>query len=158
MKTYQYTECGLETVFLSNGVEVVRSARGDGIRIGGVDRLHEEIGLAVSGVRRSLCGPEIRFLRKELLLSQKALGELLGVTELTVARWEKDQTPMPRATDALLRTMYLDLGPRSHVPVMTLLERISEDDAADGRRIVLHRSDRGRWALVDGRASGRSGR
>ena len=55
-----------------------------------------------------MSGEEIRFLRKEIDLSQKNLGLLLGVEDQTVARWEKGTVAIPRSADILLRGLYME--------------------------------------------------
>ena len=42
-KPYHYTESGLDTVYLLNGYEIVKSERGTGVRIQDVDGLHTAI-------------------------------------------------------------------------------------------------------------------
>jgi len=39
-------------------------------------------------------GPELRRLRHRMKLTQNQLAEKLGVTENTVARWERDEMKM----------------------------------------------------------------
>lgn len=41
-------------------------------------------------------------------MSQKNMAEILGVDSQTVARWEKDQITIPRTSDAVLRSIYLE--------------------------------------------------
>ncbi|NQV55906.1 MAG: helix-turn-helix domain-containing protein [Rhodospirillales bacterium] len=54
-----------------------------------------------------LRGQEVRFIRSMLDLSQKQLADRLGVSRVTVARWEgKSSTPIPGAADRLLRMIY----------------------------------------------------
>lgn len=43
--------------------------------------------------------------RKHWKLSQRALGELLGVTDDTVRRWEKGTTPVPNMVPLALETI-----------------------------------------------------
>ena len=42
--------------------------------------------------KRDLTGSEIRALRARLGLSKQAFGALIGVSHMTVYRWERDQT------------------------------------------------------------------
>jgi putative transcriptional regulator len=105
-QTYHYTESGLDTVYLLNGYEIVKSARGTGVKIQDVDGLHVAIGRSIIENKKKLSGSEFRFLRTELLMSQAALAQLLHVKELTIARWEKGQTKIPVTADATLRLLY----------------------------------------------------
>jgi transcriptional regulator with XRE-family HTH domain len=51
-------------------------------------------------------GSEIRFLRKQLELTQRELADRMRVSDQTIANYEKDATPVPGATDMSLRIMY----------------------------------------------------
>ena len=95
MQDYHYTESGLGNVWLASGFRIVKSERGESLVIEDIEGLHVAIGRGVVEEEKKLTGPEIRFLRTELLLSQNALSQLLGVTEQTVARWEKGKIPIP---------------------------------------------------------------
>ena len=125
MQEYHYTESGLDTVWLANGFRIVRSDRGESLVIEDIEGLHAAIGRSVVEEEKKLTGPEIRFLRTELLLSQNALSRLLGVTEQTVARWEKGKVVIPTTSDATLRQLYLE-----HVggagKITELLQRLAD--------------------------------
>jgi len=149
MKEYHYTDSGLDSVYLVNGYEFVKSPRGEGIRIRNVDGLHRAIGMTLVKLSRPLAGQEIRFLRKEMLMSQQMLGDLLDVRELTVARWEKDQTPVPRAADAALRKLYEGCADTRDTSLMKLLRQIADNEDKAAQRIEMKRSDRGRWSSAD---------
>lgn len=51
----------------------------------------------------------MRSLRAERGLSQRQLGKLLDVTEMTVYRWERGTTPIPYTVELALR--YLTTHP-----------------------------------------------
>lgn len=130
---YRYTESGLDNVFLVNGFDYI-DAPGEGERtvfIQDIDGLHEAIGLALVQRRQTLSGKELRFLRNELLLSQMRLSQILGVTEQTVARWEKGQTAIPKTAEALVRLMFAE-SIEQNAPIKDVLERIADlDDETD---------------------------
>jgi DNA-binding transcriptional regulator YiaG len=48
-------------------------------------------------------GPELRRIRRRLLLTQVTLGLRLKVTADTVSRWERDVHPIPEAVAQLAR-------------------------------------------------------
>ena len=81
---YRYTESGLTNVWLANGYTVRKTKYGEGVSIHDVDGLHRALARALSNKSR-LTGTEVRFLRKEMGLSQRGLGELLGVTDQAVS-------------------------------------------------------------------------
>ncbi|WP_145530607.1 helix-turn-helix domain-containing protein [Yersinia alsatica] len=105
---YHYTESGLTTVWLANGYhcDVVDGERFTSID--DVDGLHRLIGKILVNRSNPLVADEIRFIRIEMNMSQKALAALLGVDVQTVARWEKGQTSLPRTADVSLRALYVE--------------------------------------------------
>jgi len=48
-------------------------------------------------------GPEMRRLRRKMGLTQKQLGDKLGVTENTVARWEREEVKISEIAAKLMR-------------------------------------------------------
>ena len=107
---YHYRESGLDNVYLKDGFIRERDAKyGELTSVVNTGELHKVIGAQLAAQANALNGKEIRFLRKELNLSQRVLAQMLGVDEQTVARWEKDQIPMPRGNQLVLRSYYLDL-------------------------------------------------
>ena len=105
---YHYLECGLDDVYLVNGFERTKSARGTSIAIRDIDALHREIGEYLCLKKKDLTGKEFRFLRREMLMSQSTLAHMLDVGEQTVHRWETGKVRLPKAAEALLRLMYRD--------------------------------------------------
>lgn len=53
-----------------------------------------------------LCGREIRFLRKNLLLKINEFAALLEVDRVTVSRWENEEKKSSRSADRLIRLLY----------------------------------------------------
>lgn len=86
---YQYKTCGLNNVYLKNGYKLRTGAHGEAVSIADIEGLHRTIAKCLVKDKRYLTGPEFRFLRKYLDMSQKRLGLLVGVDEQTVRYWEK---------------------------------------------------------------------
>lgn len=105
---YHYTESGLDYVYLNNGFVIHKTAYGEGVSIHDIDGLHKVIACDIVNNRVKLSGKEVRFLRRELELSQRALGDLLDVTDQTVANWEKENVEIPKSSDVLLRAFYME--------------------------------------------------
>jgi len=91
MKGYQYAQCGLDNIWLNNGFEIVETPYGSSVKIDNVDQLHRTIGEYLTVKPGPLSGKEFRFLRLELDMSQKRIGELMGKEAQTVALWEKSE-------------------------------------------------------------------
>ncbi|MGO4780652.1 helix-turn-helix domain-containing protein, partial [Lysobacter sp. 2RAB21] len=100
---YRYVGCGLPNVFLRNGYEMVKTPYGEGVTIHDLDGLHQALGSTIVGSPDPLSGAEFRFIRTELELSQKMLGQLLGCNEQAVARWEKGRSKVDAPAERLLR-------------------------------------------------------
>ena len=135
---YHYRECGLEDVYLVNGFTRFKSARGTSIAIENIDMLHKAIGTYLCDRARELSGKEIKFLRRELMLSQERLAHLVGVKEQTVHRWEADKNRMPRSAEALLRRLYLEQVESDNDSLRDLLKRIADlEDEIHHRREMI---------------------
>ena len=92
---YHYIQCGLDNVYLRNGFTCVDSRYGKGISIKDVEGLHRIIGQFLTNKTDILTASEIRFLRTELDMSQKRLGELIGKDPQTIGYWERSRGSIP---------------------------------------------------------------
>ena len=145
--TYQYRESGLDNVYLVNGFDYVETAGGRNIIIQDIDGLHEAIGRFLINERKVLSGNEIRFLRHELDMSQDTLAGILDVTEQTVRRWEQNKLSIPRAADAILRSIYAEkIG--GNKTISDILKRISDIEDEMDRALVFEEAN-DKWAPVD---------
>ena len=69
---YHYEECSLSHIWLCNGYTIEQDEEyGELVSIHSVHDLHNAIGLHLITNKLELNGEEIRFLRKEMNLSQK---------------------------------------------------------------------------------------
>lgn len=102
---YHYRACGLDDVYLLNGYELVETSYGKGVQIENVEALHRAIAMHLVMMQKPLKAKEFRFLRKQLDLTQKELGDLMKVDAQTVARYEKAESEIPGPTDFLLRML-----------------------------------------------------
>lgn len=105
---YHYLECGLDNVFLCGGYTVESFKDEKHVSVMDAYALHQAIGRILILQKRAPNGKEIRFLRREMNLTQNELASLVGVTDQTIARYEKDENELPGPTDRLLRALYLD--------------------------------------------------
>uniref|UniRef100_UPI000F8E275C helix-turn-helix domain-containing protein n=1 Tax=Xanthomonas euvesicatoria TaxID=456327 RepID=UPI000F8E275C len=103
--TYHYRECGLPNVHLTNGYREVETAYGKGVSIEAVEDLHTTLALSMVEDKPSLTGPEARFIRKLLALTQAQLAELLGIDDQSVRRWEKLDR-VPKQADHAIRLVF----------------------------------------------------
>ena len=131
---YHYTESGLRNVWLVNGYKTRTVDGHEAVAIHDVDQLHQVIGKSLAD-KPCLTGTELRFLRKEIGLSQTKLAELLGTTEQTVSLWERGRR-MPKAYDRLVRAIYLE-SIEGNVKLQALIQRLIAPDQKDTGKIVL---------------------
>jgi putative transcriptional regulator len=132
---YHYRECGLPNVYLANGYREVETPHGRGISIEDAEGLHLAISRELVDSKPVLSGPEVRFVRKFLDLTQVELAELLGVEDQSVRRWEK-LARVPKQADHGVRLVFRDLTRRADTPLPELVRRIA---AAAGPRKVHYR-------------------
>lgn len=77
-----------------------------------------------------------------MLLSQPALGKLMGIDGQSIARWEKTGK-VPRWADKLVRLLYLAHA-QGNEPIRRAVERIKTVERLVKQRIVVQES-RGHW-------------
>lgn len=144
---YQYTESGLDNIWLMNGYDLVDGPGGRHVVIRDIDGLHQLIGKLLIEKKKNLTGKEVRFLRHEMLMSQQTLAKLLEVSEQAVARWEKGKTQTPKPAEALIRLLYRSHAgkePEGGPNIRLILDRIANlEDAIDG--MVAFRRTKDKW-------------
>ena len=123
-----YDWCGLDDVYLVSGYKKIDTKEGVDIVIPDMDGLHRAIGENLALHKKALNGKEIRFLRHEMDLTQNQLGDLLAVSDQTVARWEKQEIAVPGPAELLLRMFYLG-HIHQKVDVRQLAEQLRTLDA-----------------------------
>ena len=104
---YHYTESGLRNIWLMNGYVVKRTPYGETISIRDLEGLHRYVGSVIAR-QPGLSGPELRFLRKELGMSQRELAEFVGTSEQNVSLWER-RGRIPQAADRIVKLAYLEM-------------------------------------------------
>ena len=143
-KTYHYTECGLENIYLANGFNCMQTPRGKAVSINDLDGLHKAIGLHLVISKKDLTGQEIRFLRHEMLMSQNTLAQLLGVSAQAVHRWEKGKTSMPKPSECLLRLLYREHVNNQNSKISRTLKEIAHlEDKMNDKPILFKDTPRG---------------
>lgn len=145
-KRYHYTECGLDNVWLINGFSHHETPYGTTVTIHDVDDLHDMIGLSIVDSPEAMSGKEVRFIRHELELSQKVLGEFLGVDAQTVARWEKDISTIAGPAQRLMTLLYQEKV-NGDTEIKKRLERLSAIDAQLHEMSVFALSESDEWEV-----------
>lgn len=146
---YQYKESGLDNIWLVNGFHMHETPYGKGVSIDNADELHQVIGYSIVNGSAKIRPEEFRFLRVQLGLSQKALGELMGVDQQSIARWEKGRTKegIPGPAEKLIRIVYLEfLNQEPHV--LQICENLADLDERDFAKKRKFEDYNGDWRLA----------
>ncbi len=144
---YHYTECGLPNVHLKNGYTLEIIDGEEYLSIEDIHGLHSAIASQIVEKQQGLTGKEFRFLRQQFNHSRRVLGELLGVDQQTIGRWEKEETTIPKTVDATMRQIYLE-SMNEDTNLSYLLQRLAESEAqALMSDIVLEEKDH-HWLKV----------
>lgn len=137
-----YNWCGLDDVYLVSGYDLVPTEDGDDISIHDLDGLHRAIGKTLARHKKSLVGKEVRFLRQQMDLTQSELGGLMGVTDQTVARWEKDETGVDGPADVVIRGLYLACVVKN-IDLREFLVALRATDSSLRSNLVFEETDAG---------------
>ena len=142
---FHYTASGLENVYLRGGYKIDEDGN---LFIQNINGLHDAIGRSLIMKSAPLSGPEIRYIRHHLDLSQKTMGRLLGVDYQSVLGWEKEKRPISPPADRLLRAYYYSfLHPQDH-KLPDLLRDLSELDAKEAQKKILLEENKNGWAVA----------
>jgi DNA-binding transcriptional regulator YiaG len=123
---YHYTECGLRNIYLKNGYCLRNTAYGKTVSIENMEGLHSVIACDLIYHKPKLTGSEFRFLRNELLVSQKRLADLLSTSEQTLSLWERKGN-VPKWADRMIRIVYLDYSNKNPA-IVTLVDQLNNLD------------------------------
>jgi putative transcriptional regulator len=133
---YHYTDSGLDNIWLDNGYATHETVYGEGVSIHDSEGLHRAIGEWLISLPKPLDGAELRFIRLEMELTQKALAGILGADEQAVRRWEKARTrAINGSADRLLRALYSEylLGDGSLRKMVDRLASLDEIEPVEMR-------------------------
>ncbi len=144
---YHYEESGLSNVYLKNGFTVEEEDGEMFTSIDDMNGLHDAIAQIVVDSKKSLTHEEFRFLRLELNVSQKVLANRFGVSDQTIARYEKGESEIPRTTDVALRVLYMESQEKNN-PVSYFLDLLSDTEASKAKQKILLEERQEHWELV----------
>jgi putative transcriptional regulator len=139
---YHFTDGGLRNVWLKNGYIERDTPYGKGVSFHDVEGLTKTICHALVKKPGKLTGAEFRYIRSNMLLSQKSLGEMMGYGEQAVAKWEKSGK-IPKAVEYFLRSLYLAKNNGSE-KVCTMIETINLIERMVNTKIIVKES-KSKW-------------
>ena len=144
---YHYTESWLDYVWLANGFTRHDTPDGSGVSITAADQLHDVIARAIVTSEGRIGGQDVRFLRSMLGISQAGLGDILGLSRASVARWEGAfDEPISETADRVLRLYFAltKLDDETAHEVRALLDKIDDLKA----QLTLEENAAGQWMKV----------
>ena len=147
MEKYHYRSSGLDNVWLCNGFNTRTLNGQDCVSISDIQGLHRALGQLLVEKTANLTGKEFRFLRKELDLSQKAIGHLFDVTDQTIANWEKNDNVL-RSADVLIRNLYAESIGENPL-VNNMLNALATIDRNYHEELLLGRAGDDLWVLIE---------
>lgn len=108
VRDYEYVESGLKNVVLKAIRVHECKACGEFLpEIPNVKQVHKWIAEYLVRKHSPLTGQEFRFLRKQMGMSASELAGFLGVTPVTISRWENDKESIGPQSDRLLRAFFI---------------------------------------------------
>ena len=139
---YHFTGGGLRNVWLRNGYTQHSTPYGKGVSFEDLEELTKTICIALSKKPGKLTGAEFRYIRNNMLLSQKSLGEMLGYTEQAVAKWEKSGK-IPKAIESVVRSMYQSKQ-SGNVKINSIIDTLNLVERVTSSKIILSET-RHKW-------------
>jgi putative transcriptional regulator len=139
----KFDDGGLRDVWLVNGYEWHDTRYGRSLSFHDLPGLTLAICRALAAKPGRLTGAEFRYLRLHLRLSQASLGKLFGVTEQSIALWEK-RGKIPLLADKHLRLLWTEKHDGNE-PVVRAMQRVNEVERLVNQKIVARESPRKGW-------------
>jgi len=121
---YHLRGVGLPGIYLLNGVTIENDADyGELVTIEDHEGLFRAIGLHIIERQGPIGGAELRWLRKQMGLTQTEFGQRIRISDQSVANAEKGLRALSAPADALARSCYLlhVLPPDSQVKLLRSL-------------------------------------
>lgn len=142
MNQYQYIECGLDNIWLDNGFEYVETPYGNGVSIQNLDGLHKAIGCSIAENPNAMTAKELKFLRREMDLTQARLASLIGADEQSIHRWENGKSKISGPAARMVSMVYLSYA-HDIQNVRERIEAIAALDKHDVERKILSLDEEG---------------
>jgi len=108
MKTYHYTECGLQNVYIHGMSPIIDDDGDEVIEVRSVNKLHAEISRGIVQHQKGISGPELRFLRTRIGLTQDELAKLVHRDKQTVGRWERSENEIDSTSETVIRKLAIE--------------------------------------------------
>lgn len=147
IEKYHYTACGLTNIFLENGYALepdLLNSTDNWLSIEKIHELHASIACSLALQGQPLISGELRYLRRQLDMSQNELAHWLGYTEAEYEQWENDTTP-PRVVDAVVRKLAAEKEELA-ISLTEIFERIDSNNNSDSFVMIFKLIDNS-WSI-----------
>lgn len=126
LKSIKINRFGLTNVTLQNVEHITCEDCGNTTQsLPKYNLIMKQLQISLASCNRPLTGKEFAFLRDKLGLTGKQVAEKLGVTNVSVSRWEKEHKTLSPMADRLIRAFTLEKI--NSVSISEVVERISEN-------------------------------
>ncbi|TFF19124.1 helix-turn-helix domain-containing protein [Jiella endophytica] len=142
MTRHHYVESGLDNVYIE-GIAVERDANGEEmVTIPAVNQLHRIISVAIISHPKGISGPELRFLRSEMGLTQAELAAIVHRDKQSIGRWERNEIEIDPTAETLIRRMAIE---KLKLPVDVGIELLAQRSVptAEAQPITIRAADGG---------------
>lgn len=108
MEAYHYKECGLDNVLIK-GMVPCKDDEGDEVfAIPNVLGLHKVIAETIVSREAGMTGPELRFIRTEMGMTQAELAKVVHHEAQSIGRWERNEFAIDQTAEALIRLLAIE--------------------------------------------------
>lgn len=145
MSLHHYPGALVANVWLKNGFRRHQTQWGEGTSYSDIEGLARAIALELCLSAARLDQDGVRFLRKQLDMTQAQLAEELGCTNQAIAKWEKGQVALPTAPARLLRLLVL----RRIAPNLPLSAAVPPYAEPTPERLVFSYSANNGWRCAE---------
>lgn len=145
---YHYTECGLDYIYLTSGVEHKEYDGEEFYKIPEMDALHDIIAQSIVLSSSPLRGMELRFLRTLMGKSQESLSVCVGRKRNAIATAEAEpHKVIGGQLDRLMRHFYVA---KNHLPdEMAKLSDLMDDIAEEAYQKEIGLDYHDGWSMHD---------
>lgn len=145
VRDHQFVESGLENVWIEGVTALVCPNGHERLAIPALGQVHRVLAQAIVSKGNRLKGPEVKYLRKHLGLSNQDFARVMGVSVSQASRWASGSDEMGQSAEYLLRVLvHSGIKPESYpldeVGYLKAVAELRENAEPEGKsRIALKR-------------------
>ena len=139
-----YPHFAVSNLYLLNGYRLEETPHGEVYEYECEDALEECVRRVLMLIPRRLTGPQVRFLRRGLGMTQEVFGRHLDRDSQTIARMEKDSSHVPVYVDLTTRALVIKQNAPT-TPVGDLVSTVYGLEFTTPHRVLLSYLGNGLW-------------